>query len=377
MYIPHGDIRSTNTEGKDFVDMLPLLSIRDEALQMAVLAIGTAALGKTTNNEDLIRQGKLLYGKALRETAVAIRNPTRARSEAVFAIPRVMTLFEILFGAEPNSGTQAKSWLSHAEGETAMIVSRGPEAYSESDTAHLLFINARIRPLIAAIRRRKATVLNQKRWKTLPWRGRVKSPNDTLLDVLSGVPEMLEAVDKLACISASEERTEGLRIETVAKCWTLHFQLDAWFAANQTEVYTPTISNSTTPIFFPDLDTAILTVRYWVTAVLLYSALDTASGIDPLTDTSVSHPDRPHPRYFARLITRSVTYFFQEQYGVTGATQISFPLGNALFYMKKNPTVDREYMDMVKSAWNDPMLPSAIRDFLASMKHRIGVATNK
>ncbi|CAO2652547.1 Nn.00g008300.m01.CDS01 [Neocucurbitaria sp. VM-36] len=373
MYIPGGDFQSTNVEGKDFVNMLPMLSIRDKALQMAVLAIGTAALGKTTHNEDLIRQGKSLYGKALTETAVALRNPTRATSEAVFAIPRVMALFEILFGAEPNSSAQARSWLSHAEGEVALIVSRGPQAYSESEEAHLLFVNARFRPLIAACRRRQATILDEQRWKTLPWTGRVKTPNDTLLDILCSIPGILEAGDKLAYASANEKRKEALRVYTIAKCWTLHVQLQTWLTVNSNEIYTPDLIDSTALIYFPDLETACLTVRYWVTALLIFSSLDRANGIDFATDNALSHPDRPHPRYFARLIARSARYFFQEQYGITGATAISFPLGNALYYMKNNPALDREYLATIMKAWNDPMLPSAIRDFLASMKRRAPV----
>lgn len=375
LYVPRGDFRATNNEGKEFIDILPMLSIRDEALQMAVLAIGTAALGKATGDIAVSQQGRTFYGKALKETAVALRNPTRAKSEAVFAVPRVMALFEILFGAEANTGTQAKSWLSHAEGETAMILSRGPEVYSQNNEAHLLFVNARYRPLIAAVRTRKATVLDEERWKTLPWKGRAKTPNDTLLDILCGVPEMLEAVDRLNCSTVDERQKEGLRIQTIAKCWTLHLELQTWLAANPTVFYTPTMIDSMAPIAFPKLEIACLTIRYWVTAMLLYSSLDIASGIQPSTDTYISHPDRPHPRKFARLICRSVSYFFRKEYGVTGATAISFPLGNALFYMQRNPGVDKEYRDMVIQGWSDTMLPGAIRDFLVSMKQSDKVPT--
>ncbi|KAJ4373270.1 hypothetical protein N0V83_003564 [Neocucurbitaria cava] len=367
IYLPGGDFRSTNTEGKDFINMLPILSIRDQALQMAVLAISTTALGKTTNNEDLVKQGRSLYGKALTETAVALRNPTRAKSEAVFAIPRVMALFEILFGAEANSSTQAKSWLSHAEGEVALIVGRGPNSYSQSEEAHNLFANARFRTLIAAVRRRQATVLDEDRWKTLPWKGRAKTPNDTLLDILCGVPALLEAIDKLGCMSATDKRKEGLRVYTIARCWTLHVKLLAWLTANPNAIYTPTVMD-TTPIHFQDLDTACLTVRYWVTALLLYSSLDKAYGIQFSTDSALTHPDRPHPRYFARLIARSAKYFFQEHYGITGATAISFPLGNAMYHFKNNPAVDQEYLAMILKTWSDPLLPSAIKDFLSSMR---------
>lgn len=374
MYIPGGDFRSTNVEGKDFVNMLPMLSIRDEALQMAVLAIGTAALGRTTNDEALIRQGRSLYGKALTQTSIALRDPRRAKSEAVFAIPRVMALFEILFGAESNSSTQARSWLSHAEGEVALIVGRGPEAYSESEEAHLLFSNARLRPLIAAVRRRQASVLDEERWKTLPWKGRVKTPNDTMVDILCSIPGILEAVDRLASTTAGEKRKEALRIYTIAKCWTLHVQLEAWLTINPTEIHVPELIDSVDPIYFPDLETACITVRYWVTALLLYTALDRVSGVDITTDNALSRPDRPHPRYFARLIARSARFFFQEKYGITGATTISFPLGNSLYYMHNNPAVDSVYLATIMKAWNDPMLPSAIRDFLSSMKRSAPVS---
>lgn len=375
MYIPRGDMCATNNEGKEFMNMLPMLTIRDEALQMAVLAIGTAALGKSTGDIALSQQSKTLYGKALKETAVALRNPTRAKSEAVLAVPRVMALFEILFGAEANSGTQAKSWLSHAEGEAALIISRGPEAYSKNEEAHLLFVNARFRPLIAAVRTRKATILNEEHWKTLPWVGRVKTPNDTLLDILCGIPEILEAVDKLTSSIINARRREDLRILTIAKCWTLHCHLQGWLTANPDAFYTPMIDDSLELVAFPNLEIACLTVRYWVTALLLYSSLDIASGIQPLTDIYTSHPDRPHPRHFARLIARSVSYFFQEQNGITGATAISFPLGNALLYMMRNPGVDSEYMGIIIKAWSDPMLPSAIRDFLASMRQSANAPT--
>lgn len=367
MYTPCGDLQATNIEGREFVDMLPLLTICDRALQMAVLAIGTALLGQTTGDQDLSQRGRYLYSKALSATAIALRSPARTKSEALFAVPRVMALFEILFGVEADSTTQAKSWLSHAKGETALFFDRNPEDYSKTDTAHALFVNARFRPLITAIRARKATVLNNEEWKTLPWRNRIKTPNDSLLDIFCEIPELLEAVDKIDSSALSERRMEELRIQIVAKCWTLHFQLQDWLVANPTSIYTPPTADSTTLVDFPDIEIACLTVRYWVLALFLYSCLDTSSGIPLGTDTSTLYANRPHPRMFARFIARSVSYFLQERYGITGAMAISFPLGNALFYIRRNLAAEAQYMDMIMKAWNDPMLPSAIRIFLGNI----------
>jgi hypothetical protein len=326
MYNPKGSIRVDNTDAREFVSLLPTLSVRDEALQMAVLAIGITQLGTTMGNQDLTRQGRTLYGKALKETALALRNPARASSESLLVVPRVMGLFDMLFGADPGSYSQAKSWLSHSEGELALILSRGPEAFSRDDAAHVLFTNARYRLLAPAIRARKATILNDEEWKTLPWKGRTKTSDDILIDILCEIPTLAEAVDKLTFNVLSKQERVGLQVQTVAQCWTLHFQLQAWVDAEANAVYTPKTDDSPAPITFPNIDIAWTTLRYWLTALFLYSSLDIASGIDPTKDTDLSHPDRPHPRPFARNIVRSVDYFFQEDFGITGFTAIWMPL---------------------------------------------------
>jgi hypothetical protein len=327
MYNPKGSIRVDNTDAREFVSLLPMLSVREEALHMAVLAIGVTQLGTTMGNEDLTRQGRILYGKALKETAVALRNPARANSESLLVVPRVMGLFDMLFGAEPGNYNQARSWLSHSEGELALLLSRGPEAFSKDVAVHSLFTNARYRLLGPAMRSRKPTILNSVEWKTLPWKGRSKTSDDVLIDMLCEILELTEAVDKLTFLTMSEKERKGLQVQTVAQCWTIHFQLQAWINAEANAIYIPELDDSSTPITFPNMDIACTTLRYWLTALFLYSSLDIASGIDPTTDTDLSHPDRPHPRPFARNIARSVDYFFQEDFGITGFTAIWMPLG--------------------------------------------------
>jgi hypothetical protein len=278
---------------------------------------------------------------------------------------QIMALYEILYGAEANTSKQAQSWLSHAEGETALLVARGPESFVDG-VAHSLFLNARYRPLIAAARVRKRSVLNQERWKTIPWRNHIKTPNDTLLDIMAGVPEVLENVDRHGDLSPETPQNAMMDLETRQKCWALHYQLQEWLFANEQHIYTP-VTMTPTPITFPTLEVAVLTIRYWVLALLLYSSLDTASRI-PTTDSKCTHHDRPHPRYFARLIARAAPYFFQEKLGISGPTTVSFPLGNALLYMRRDPVLDAEYLIIIKNTWNNPNLPSAIKAFLDSLR---------
>jgi len=369
LYVPQGDLRRIHTEGKNFVDVTPRLTAHDEALRLTVLAIGTVALSRQVNDADLARQGRTIYTKALFETRRALQDPARARSTAVLVIPRIMAIFEILFGAESNTSSQANSWLSHAEGELALIVARGPAAYSQDDAAHALFVAARFRPLIAAVRTRTRTVLNERRWKTLPWKGRVRTPNDSLLDILAAIPEILENVDRWGTLSPDTIENQARDLETSAKCWTLHIRLQEWLALHENEFREP-VTRTPTPITFPNFEVAVLTIRYWVTCLLLYTTLDTASRVPPIND-GTAHPDRPHPRHYARLIARSASYFFRKEFGATGATSIAFPIGNALLFMKRNPAVDGPYMGLIMKAWSSPDLPNAIKNFLDSLHNSV------
>jgi hypothetical protein len=373
LYLPHGGLEAADSEGREFVNLLPLLTVRNQALQLAIQAIGTAALGQSTGDEALSLQGKVLYGKALSDTAAALRDASQAKSEAVLMVPRIMALFELLFGAEASSPTRAKSWLSHAVGGMALILGRGPEAYSYTDMAHSLFVNTRFALVVSAVRTRKATVLNNEEWKTLPWRNRTKTANDTLVDIFCGVPALREAVEALSSPTLSKSEAEVLRRYTAAKAWILHLQLRDWLVANPGVVYTPIVADGTdslTPVSFPHFGYACRTLRYWVVALLVYFYLDTASGISPQDDWSTVRNDRPHPRVYARLIARSASYFLQDRYGFTGATTVSFPLGMALVYMSGNVSADAQYISMVTTALEQPLLPGTIRDFLTSMSKK-------
>lgn len=133
-----GSMRSIN----QFAGILATLSRREEALRQTILAIGLVTLGKGSNDQTVVRQGQALYGKAMQEVGVALHSPQRQKSEALLATARLLGLYEILYGSDLTQSTQARNWMSHAQGEMALIVSRGPEAFT-TDPAHLLFNLAR------------------------------------------------------------------------------------------------------------------------------------------------------------------------------------------------------------------------------------------
>jgi hypothetical protein len=126
-----------------FSKLLATLSMREEALRQTIFAVGLVTLGKGSSDQVVVRKGRMLYGKALQELGVSLQNPHRRTIEALLATTRLMGLYEMLYGAEGESiSPQARNWMSHAQGEAALIVSRGPEAFT-TGTAHLMFTLAR------------------------------------------------------------------------------------------------------------------------------------------------------------------------------------------------------------------------------------------
>lgn len=390
MFPAYEDARGSASLTDEFSHILAEMSTQEEALRQTILAVGVVTLGKSSNNQTVIRQGQTLYGKALQEMGMALRCPERRQSNALLATTRLFGLYEIIYGAEMST-TQARNWMSHAQGEVALIVGRGPEACT-TGAAHLLFTLARYNAVssssvrfllllltkvkaITGIRSRRPVVFNEKEWKTIPWRSRIKPASDTILDILLEIPEILGTLDYLDTLLPDDACFDDLRMRTTAKCWTAHCHLDAWFKENSHKVYTTDIE-APVPIAFTDLGTATLSLQYWATATLIYQSLDRVLRFS-MNDTLEPYIDRPHGRPFARLIVRSVSWLFQKENGVTGATVVSFPLGVALMYFRQSGVPDFKYMQLVFSKWNDPSWPSSIKGFLKSMGNSIELPTKE
>ncbi|KAF9695480.1 hypothetical protein EKO04_006615 [Ascochyta lentis] len=374
LFPTHKDAGGALQLANQFSGMLATLSVQEEALRQTISAVGLVALGKGSNDQVLQRKGRTLYGKALQEMALALHNPRRRTIEALLATTMLMGLYEILYGADGENLTQARNWMSHAQGELALIVSRGPEAFT-TDTAHLMFTFARYNSAISGVRSRKPAVFNEKQWKMIPWRGRVKPPSDAIIDILLEIPEILSELDYIDSLSPDDERFDCLRLKTTSKCWTAHCQLDTWFKNNSHEIYTAD-TEAPVPIEFTNLGIASLSLRYWATATLLYQSLDRALRYS-LHDNLSPYVNRPHGRPFGRLIVRSVPWLFRRENGVAGASAVSFPLGVALMCLRQSDVPDPEYMNLVFHVWNDPQWPSSVKDFLKSMGNSISLPTRQ
>jgi hypothetical protein len=187
---------------------------------------------------------------------------------------------------------------------------------------------------------------------------------------------MLELMTMLPHLESEENRVT--LIATIrAKATALRTELEQWRASNPLCVYTPEIDEPTS-INFPDFSTSYLSVMYWTTGALVFQSLaDPAtvlnySATPALTPTSAS--EMAKALLYAQRIARSAAYFFEPSRGILGATMISFPTGMAMltFHCSDGGPANYPYMGLVKKAWSNPNLPTAIKRFLKSMQTEAG-----
>jgi hypothetical protein len=80
---------------REYASLLPRLGLREDALRLTVLAIGSIVLGEGQNNIGMVHQGREFYGQALRELAMALKDPSRQRSDALLLVPQLLCLYEV------------------------------------------------------------------------------------------------------------------------------------------------------------------------------------------------------------------------------------------------------------------------------------------
>ncbi|RKL34016.1 hypothetical protein BFJ72_g9503 [Fusarium proliferatum] len=96
------------------------------------MALSTATLGATNNDIQLMGKSQQAYGLAMQQMATSFISPSRNK-DGILAAIQLMRVYEQLFGtgisaAQKNSPvSQIKGFRKHIDGETALILSRGPE----------------------------------------------------------------------------------------------------------------------------------------------------------------------------------------------------------------------------------------------------------
>ncbi|KAL1891944.1 hypothetical protein Sste5346_007288 [Sporothrix stenoceras] len=175
----------------------------DSMAQDSLRALCYGLLGRDKHVPALQDAGRRVYGKAISDLRAVITTPTAQTADLAFLVKPIS-----LLGAYSVAIERDRRFTHHA-GLARILEICGPEAF-QSPTLLPIFESARM-TLVAdsIVRRHETTFLDKPEWKTVPWAldPSAKSFTNRLLDVLSGVPSIIQGTwevfnDRVAWLAA-------------------------------------------------------------------------------------------------------------------------------------------------------------------------------
>ncbi|KAJ4258007.1 hypothetical protein NW762_008144 [Fusarium torreyae] len=124
-------IKASGTTSTQWMRLYEDLSKAEPTLQYVAMALSTATLAANNNDNQLKRKSQQAYGLALQQMAVSLESQRR-NTDGILAAIQLMRVYEQLFGTDSSTEktdapvSQIKGFRKHIEGETALIISRGP-----------------------------------------------------------------------------------------------------------------------------------------------------------------------------------------------------------------------------------------------------------
>lgn len=190
------------------LDAIQTHTAQSPALAKQMLAVALATANRSPTGEPwMMRESRRLYTDALRMAAQDIfaKGPDL---EQQLVATRLFSLYESFFGrGQQDHEAQARSWLLHSNGETAIVTSNSPDTYA-TGRAHRLFLAGRHQIIMTALLQEKRTFLSDPIWKTAPWTYYPKTPRDHLLDIFVDIPSVLEGVKAMKAWKSEAKKAE-------------------------------------------------------------------------------------------------------------------------------------------------------------------------
>ncbi|KAL8888420.1 MAG: hypothetical protein Q9215_004138 [Flavoplaca cf. flavocitrina] len=320
----------------NWITVVQRLDLEDAALKPALLAFCLARIGVGHNDQALSEQAIRLYGTALKEMNLALRNGSRIHTDETIAAGKLMAHYEMFHGSTtPKLKTRGSNWKAHTEGVIKLI------------------------QIITAITSRKPNFLATTPWRTLPFKSKPKDVSDELHDIMAALPVLLEEWDLIqACQDESVAQQRLLRL--LQRCQATDRSLRRWLAALSLQLPSPLPSIIRTPTEqqnTPERDCfsfevsdhmlAITLALFWSTCVLLHGLIVmtfTSIRSPGLSDMPRKLPEHVDPHRYATSISRSIGYFIRPEMGIWGVQLIGFPLGVSWMYFmsSEDANVDEE-----------------------------------
>ncbi|KAK2592341.1 hypothetical protein QQS21_009960 [Conoideocrella luteorostrata] len=387
--LPGGRAYSTTAQtyaSGGWTSTIPELYDSESTLRYASMATAASIIASDNNDEQLRIKGLQTYNRAVGEASKALQQPDWYKRDGLLAASRLMATYEVLF--PPMKGAHIMAWRGHSEGQQAMILGRGPSAFT-TGTSHQLFIDARINMIMLAIGRRRRSPLGTHAWKTVPWSFLEKSIKDELLDQMVDMPMIFEQVAAFQALPP-EASTEQLVKRILKQCDAVEAEVAAWAAKASSDVrrFDYTVAGTRLPKPQSDADFALahMSTIYWFTLMMLYSVRTFFSDIAGKTESPVwrdstgsrvellnrdSQPSfgAKSPELYAAKCVHTMPLFFERNGGVIEGTSGLLALSICLRFILTTGLIGKGSVEM--HIMRDTLELSVLGVRVGDLLHRI------
>ncbi|EXK30562.1 hypothetical protein FOXG_16486 [Fusarium oxysporum f. sp. lycopersici 4287] len=377
-------LKASGITSAKWMALYEVLSDAEASLQYVAMALSTATLGATNNDVQLMNKSQQAYGLAMQQMATSFISPSRNK-DGILAAIQLMRVYEQLFGtgisaAQKNSPvSQIKGFRKHIDGETALILSRGPQD-SWSSMGKQLLADGRLTLINAYISRRKRSPYSQGWKQSQLWRSVTTSPLNQLIDILVEVPALLEDLDIFR-----EAPSNELYNSILTRCHTCEVEILALglgFGESLT-TYDYTYTREPLPIPKNDDDLAIvyLSCYYWMTCFFIYSTMgfcELESMDSYARGPILNYPSQRIAMSYAYKIAHAIHLVFEPPAGTYSSVAAFFLLGTALRYLIMVEThgghdiMSKERLLLV-NIFTRPFLGSFVGRFLQNLQVDDGI----
>lgn len=195
-------------------------------LRNAVEAICYAHAGSNYNDDRLVRQSQMSYGKVLSGLMSTLKGSPQ-KSQPMVIIPSILLLC-IYDDPIPHQDQDSNGWRAHYWGVHDYLRAIGPSSFDPNSAFdRLVFMNLRTPTTFLGISRRKSIILSDPEWQALSDKiGSGVKPIGGLNKRAMRLPQLLERCDALLADPDSDDTeqllSDLLRLRSDFLYWSVH-----------------------------------------------------------------------------------------------------------------------------------------------------------
>ncbi|KAL7924336.1 hypothetical protein ACQKWADRAFT_319442 [Trichoderma austrokoningii] len=155
--------------------------------RLSSLAIIYGCMAKELKAKTLLAKSQTLYAEALYRARVLIEQSDKMALARLVPAVLMMGMYE--WSVKDGSGN------THIDGLNQILEYCGPE-YFEQESLISTYRSCRVMHICWGVRNRRRSFFEAPIWACVPWKRRLNTTEDTLLNILIGIPGLLEDMDR-------------------------------------------------------------------------------------------------------------------------------------------------------------------------------------